>query len=53
MIAELECDATLPFGLGTGTPVVSARDLEPDDAVLLYTDGVTDAHHGARRPVRP
>jgi serine phosphatase RsbU (regulator of sigma subunit) len=44
VVAELECDVTVPFGLGTGTPAVCSRDLEPDDAVLLYTDGVTEAH---------
>jgi serine phosphatase RsbU (regulator of sigma subunit) len=33
----------LPFGLGRGAPALSAADLEPDDAVLLYTDGVTEA----------
>jgi serine phosphatase RsbU (regulator of sigma subunit) len=44
VVAELECDPTVPFGLGTGTPAVCSRDLEPDDAVLLYTDGVTEAH---------
>jgi serine/threonine protein phosphatase PrpC len=44
VVAELEIDATLPFGLGTGIPAVAAHDLEPGDAVLLYTDGVTDAH---------
>jgi hypothetical protein len=45
---ELQAPATLPFGLGGGPPVVNARDLEPGDEVLLYTDGVTDAHqaHG-------
>lgn len=44
VVAELECSTTLPFGLGTGTPSVSSCELEPDDAVLFYTDGVTDAH---------
>ena len=43
VVAELECAATLPFGLGTGTPAVSYHDLEPGDMVLLYTDGVTEA----------
>src|SRR5262249_43941589 len=39
VVAELECAPTVPFGLGTGVPVVCGADLEPDDAVLLYTDG--------------
>jgi hypothetical protein len=50
VVAELECQATVPFGLGTGTPAVSTCDLEPDDAVLLYTDGVTDAHMPGGEP---
>lgn len=41
---ELHCEPTLPFGLGAGTPRVSARDLQRGDAVFCYTDGVTDAH---------
>jgi serine phosphatase RsbU (regulator of sigma subunit) len=44
VVAELDGDATIPFGLGTGIPVVNGCDLEPDDTVLLYTDGVTEAH---------
>jgi Stage II sporulation protein E (SpoIIE) len=43
VIAELENEPSLPFGLGGGTPVVGSVDLEPDDTVLLYTDGVTEA----------
>jgi hypothetical protein len=43
VVAELENVATLPFGLDGGSPVLASCDLEPDDAVLLYTDGVTEA----------
>lgn len=52
MVAELAAEPTLPFGLGaagaagaatTSAAAVSEVDLEPDDAVLFYTDGVTEA----------
>ena len=50
VVAELQCEPTVPFGLRTGTPAVSSCDLEPDDAVLLYTDGVTEAHAPGGEP---
>jgi serine phosphatase RsbU (regulator of sigma subunit) len=43
-VHELECTPTLPFGLGSGTAGIHALDLKPDDTVLFYTDGVTEAH---------
>jgi serine phosphatase RsbU (regulator of sigma subunit) len=43
VVAELSCTPTLPFGLGDGAPEPSVEELQPDDAVLLYTDGVVEA----------
>ena len=43
VVAELTCDPALPFGLGDSTPGQGEQDLEPGDAVLLYTDGVIEA----------
>jgi hypothetical protein len=43
-VHELTCTPTIPFGLGAGTPGIHSLDLKPDDAVLIYTDGVTEAH---------
>lgn len=43
VVAELAGEPALPFGLGGGAPALHARDLEPGDTVLLYTDGVTEA----------
>jgi hypothetical protein len=43
VVAELSCDSVLPFGLGDDAPEPGIEQLEPDDVVLLYTDGVTEA----------
>ena len=43
VVAELSCNSVLPFGLGDQVPQLGRQELEPEDAVLLYTDGVTEA----------
>jgi serine phosphatase RsbU (regulator of sigma subunit) len=43
VVAELSSAPVLPFGLGDGLSAPGIEELEPDDAVLLYTDGVTEA----------
>jgi len=43
VVGELSCEAVLPFGLGDSAPEPTIEELEPEDVVLLYTDGVTEA----------
>ena len=44
VVAELANEPIVPFGLRGGPPQLCTVDLEPGDSVLLYTDGVTEAH---------
>ncbi|HVT67591.1 MAG TPA: PP2C family protein-serine/threonine phosphatase [Trebonia sp.] len=43
-VTELSSNPTLPFGLDTGIPGLHGLDLKADDVILVYTDGVTEAH---------
>ncbi|CAN5525390.1 PP2C family protein-serine/threonine phosphatase [soil metagenome] len=44
VVRELKASATSPpWGIGPGRATVGTERLEPDDLVLLYTDGVVEA----------
>lgn len=46
VVGELSCRPTTPLGIPDDDPFVGTFQLEPDDRVVLYTDGVVEA----RRP---
>ena len=41
VVSQLECSPAPPWGLLPGEPTVATVALEPEDSVLIYTDGVT------------
>lgn len=43
VVKQLDEGRRILFGLGTGEAVLAEEWLEPDDLVVLYTDGVTEA----------
>ncbi len=43
VVATLESPPAPPLGLGVGQPGLGDVQLEPGDAIFLYSDGVTEA----------
>ena len=43
VVGELLCPPTPPWGIVGGAPTVATEQLEPDDRLLAYTDGVVEA----------
>ncbi|MDQ6649497.1 MAG: serine/threonine-protein phosphatase, partial [Actinomycetota bacterium] len=47
VVGELECEPSMPFGLGGGCGSIATTHLEPGDQVLFFTDGVVEARTAA------
>jgi Stage II sporulation protein E (SpoIIE) len=45
VVRTLDDGRRMPFGLGIGEATVAEITLEPDDVLVLYTDGVTEGRH--------
>lgn len=43
VVDQLKTESTSPWGLPGSNPTPATGHLEPDDCLLLYTDGVTEA----------
>ena len=46
VVGPIEARPGLPLGLGGAAPEVSECQLEPDDTLFIYSDGVTEARSG-------
>jgi serine phosphatase RsbU (regulator of sigma subunit) len=49
-IGDLELAPTLPLGIGDPDPIVGEFQLEPEDRVLFYSDGVIEARSAEGEP---
>ncbi|MFI6043775.1 PP2C family protein-serine/threonine phosphatase [Nocardia sp. NPDC051321] len=47
IVKPLNAGHRLPLGLGTGELVIAEETLQPEDWLILYTDGVTEARDDA------
>lgn len=49
VIGEIHCSPCYPLGLGILEPEIGTCQLEPGDALLFYSDGVTEARPASNR----
>ena len=49
VVAEVTCESCYPLGLGIIEPEVGECQLEPGDALVFYSDGVTEARPATDR----